>query len=164
MKRNGDINNEELKELYAGWLESKNVFDLFTAKQVKIYSKCELVGNKEVGEHLHISSVFVGLDRSIVALRSCMICMMTSSGSGKGENRWGEGSRRLKICFRIWIVKEISILGCPNCSSCILPRRYMIINISRTTMNPLSPSSKPKIRSYVRWKEWSHFAGSKITL
>lgn len=67
MKRNGDISNEELKELYTGWLESKNVFDLFTAKQVKIYSKCELVGNKDVSDHLHISSVFVGLGRSMAA-------------------------------------------------------------------------------------------------
>lgn len=87
MKRNGDISNEELKELYQGWLESKNVFDLFTAKQVKIFSKCELVGNKDAGEHLHISSVFVGLSRSTPRLRSCMTSMTTSSGPGRETSR-----------------------------------------------------------------------------
>jgi hypothetical protein len=39
MRKIEDINDEEFKQLYRDWLESKNVYDIFTAKQVRIYPK-----------------------------------------------------------------------------------------------------------------------------
>lgn len=45
MRKNGEISDEEFKELYKSWLEAKNIYDLFSAKQVKIYPKNELIAN-----------------------------------------------------------------------------------------------------------------------
>ena len=39
MRREGEVSLEELRELYRSWLEAKNVFDLFSAKQVRIFAK-----------------------------------------------------------------------------------------------------------------------------
>lgn len=46
-------------ELYRSWLEAKNVFDLFSAKQVRIYPKADLLATSSAAPHLHPDTVMV---------------------------------------------------------------------------------------------------------
>lgn len=57
MRKTSEINEEEFKLLYKDWLESKNVFDLITAKQVRIYQKNELLSRPELARHLGTDEV-----------------------------------------------------------------------------------------------------------